>query len=156
MFKLFKVSLLAICVLFVSACASNGKVVHRNAKYKSVSFGTVLETKEVTLGGSNSGIGSYAGSLAAITESTSNSFLSLFVRGVAGGIIGATAEERVTRSKGTQYTIEKNNGTIISVATKIRNLNVGDCLRITRGGRSTHLEAADISLCGSKATKTKV
>ena len=154
--KFFKTSLLVCCILSISACASNGKTVHRHSKYQSVSFGTILETQEVTLGGSNSGIGSYAGSLAAISDSSGNSFLSLLARGIAGGIVGATAEERLTRSKGMQYTVEKNNGTIVTIATKIQNLNVGDCIKITRGGRSTHLEAAGIGLCSSKAAKTKI
>lgn len=157
MSKLFKVGLLSFCLLLVSACASNGKTVHRHAKYQSVSFGTILETQDVTLGGSNTGIGSYAGSLAAVVDSTSNRFFSLLARGIVGGIVGATVEERVTRSKGVQYTIEKNNGAIVSVATKIKNLNVGDCVKITRGGRSTHLEpAGGIGLCGSKKSKTSV
>lgn len=158
MSKSIKVSAIAFCLLFLSACASNGKTVPRHAKFQSVSFGTILETEEVTLGGSNSGIGSYAGSLAAISDSTGNSFLSLLVRGIAGGIAGSVGEERLTRSKGMQYTIEKNNGTVISIATKIQNLNVGDCIKITRAGRSTHLQAAGIGLCGagSSSNKTKV
>ena len=95
-----KMSLVVCGLLLLSSCASNNKVVPRHANYQSVSFGVVLATEEVTLGGSNSGIGSYAGSLAAISDSTSNSFLGLLARGIAGGIIGSVAEERVLDQMG--------------------------------------------------------
>ena len=150
-----KMSLVVCGLLLLSSCASNNKVVPRHANYQSVSFGVVLATEEVTLGGSNSGIGSYAGSLAAISDSTSNSFLGLLARGIAGGIIGSVAEERVTRSNGTQYTIEKNNGAVISIASKTQNLNIGDCIKITRSRRTTHLGIAAIGLCGPAATTPK-
>ncbi len=150
----YKLALGALLIFCLSACASNRNTVPRHAKYQSISIGVVLDREEVTIGGSNTGIGSYAGSLAAVADSSSNSFISLFLRGIAGGIVGATAEERVTRSQGLQYTIEKNNGSLVSITSKVDNLNVGDCVKITRGGRHVKLELASIGLCNSTSPST--
>jgi len=96
-----KIVFVAALLMTLSACASNSNY----------------------LGGTNTGIGSYAGSLAAVADSTSNSFVSLFLRGIAGGIVGAAAEERVTRSSGLQYTVEKNSGSLVAISSKVNNSN---------------------------------
>jgi len=142
-----KIVFVAALLMTLSACASNSNYVPRHAKYQSISFGVVVSRDEVTLGGTNTGIGSYAGSLAAVADSTSNSFVSLFLRGIAGGIVGAAAEERVTRSSGLQYTVEKNSGSLVAISSKVNNLNVGDCVKIIKSHRHVRLEAASIGLC---------
>jgi len=96
--------------LALSACASNGKYVPRHAQVQTVSYGVILDSEDIIIGGTNTGIGSYVGSSAAIYDSTSDSFLGLVLRGLVGGIVGAAAEEGVTRRKGKAYEVEDSNG----------------------------------------------
>lgn len=139
-----------IAVLTLSACASNAKHVPRHAKYQSVSYAVVVDTQSITIGGSNTGIGSYVGSSAAIYDATSNSFLGLVLRGLVGGVVGATLEEGATRRKGVSYTVEDTHGKIAQIASKNTKLAKGSCVKIVNGGRSyTSIEAADKSRCNS-------
>ncbi len=139
--------IVSLCVLvFLSACA-NGKVVPRSQGFKSITFAKVVLKEEVTIGGSRSGIGSYVGSLAAISDSTSNSFLGLVARGLAGAFVGGAIEEGVTRKKGALYTVETKNGNLIEVISRNKELNLGDCVRIAKGGRNAKVKAAKALRC---------
>ena len=148
-----KLLIAVLSMILLSSCASNQKHVPRHASYTSVSFGLVLNTEEVVIGGTQTGIGSYVGSAAAIHDSTSHSFLGLVLRGLVGGIVGAAAEEAVTRSKGMLYTVETTNGLIIQVASKNLELGKGSCVMIAHGGYNhTDVESADQYRCQSIPT----
>jgi len=143
-----------ICTLFicslVAACASGNKVVPRSQSYKSITYATVVDKEEVTIGGSRSGIGSYVGSLAAIADSTSNSFIGLVVRGLGGSIVGGAAEEAVTRKDGMLYTVESKRGSTAEVLSSNKELQKGDCVQIKRvNSRTSKVETAPAIRCAS-------
>ncbi len=141
------ITIVALSAFFLSAC-SNGKVVPRGASYKSITYGSVTAKEEVTLGGTNTGIGGYVGAAAAIEDATSNSFLGFIVRGIAGSIVGNTAEEIVTRKSGMQYSIETVRGRELEVATGNKDLNVGACVKISNaGGRRVKVQETAASNC---------
>ena len=143
------ISTLVLCS-FIGACTSNNKVVPRNQSYKSISFATVVNKEEITIGGSRSGVGSYAGSLAAISDSTSNSFIGLVVRGLAGSVVGSAAEEVVTRKNGMLYTVESKNGNLAEVLSTNKDLSKGDCVQIKRiNSKTSKVESAPSFRCAS-------
>lgn len=133
--KLALSSLTIISTLSLAACSTNGNYVPRNSSHKTLSYGSVTAKEEITIGGSNSGIGAYVGSAAAIHNSTSNSFIGFIVRGIAGSIAGSAIEEVSTRKNGTLYTIETSQGNIIEVASTVKDLNLGACVLISNAGR---------------------
>jgi len=141
-----KIILTLSLVMLIGACA-NGKVVPRSQGYKTVTFAKVVSKEDITIGGSRSGIGSYVGSLAAISDSSSNSFVGLVVRGLAGAFVGGTVEEAVTRKDGALYTVEAKNGSLIEVISRNKDLNTGDCVRIAKGGRNAKVKTAKAQRC---------
>ena len=139
----------------LTGCASNSKVVPRGQAYKTVSFGAVIAKEEVTIGGTHTGIGSYVGSAAAIHDSTSNSFLGLVLRGLAGAIIGSATEEALTRRPGMLYTIETTRGGLIEVVSTNMEISNGDCVQIAHAGmRHTDIEPTNARNCYKPATQT--
>lgn len=150
------ISILVLCS-FISACASSNKVVPRNQSYKSISFATVVDKEEITIGGSRSGVGSYVGSLAAIADSTSNSFIGLVVRGLAGSVVGSTAEEVITRKDGMLYTVESKNGNLAEVLSTNKDLSKGDCVQIKRvNSKTSKVESAPSFRCASSKKNPSV
>lgn len=145
-----------LCILLVAAtlsACSTSKVVPRGASYKTISYGSVTAKEEVTLGGTQTGIGAYVGSAAAIHDATSNSFLGFVVRGLAGSIVGAATEEAITRKDGMLYSIETVSGRGIEIATGNKELKVGACVRISNaGGRRVELQQAPASNCVPRST----
>lgn len=138
------------CIAFLTGCASNTKHVPRHAGYKTLSFGKVMSKEKITIGGSQSGIGSYVGSAAAIHDATSRSFLGFIVRGLAGAVVGSTVEEVVTRTDGMLYTIEKSNGSFVEVSSRNTEFNSGACVQIAHAGhRQTEIKIADAVHCKS-------
>lgn len=147
------------CTLIVTAilvgCASNSKYVPRHQSYTTLKYGSVVAKEEVTIGGTNSGIGSYVGSAAAIHDSTSHSFIGFVLRGLAGAIVGSAVEEAVTRKDGMLYTVEMKNGAIIEVLSTDMEIARGECVQVAHSGRRhTELEPAAPSNCLQPIQKT--
>jgi len=152
--KLIKLFTISFVIFSLTACASNGKVVPRSAGYKTVTYGSIIASEEVTIGGTQTGIGSYVGSLAAINDSTSNSFVGLVLRGLAGAFVGSAAEETVTRKPGRLYTIETTNGNVVEILSANKELDGGDCVQVAHAGRRhTKIEAVDPANCASQPTE---
>jgi outer membrane lipoprotein SlyB len=144
--KIF-VSILAVSML--AGCASNGKLVPRGQGNKSISYGTITESESVTIGGSESGIGAYVVSAAAIHDARGSSFLGFLARALVGSAVGAKAEEVVTRKPGMRYTVDTANSGLIEVLSENVALQRGDCVQIATGRRHVEISLATSGPCGS-------
>ncbi len=143
-----KLILILTCSAMLTACASSGRYIPRHASHTNVSIGSVLATEEITIGGTNTGIGSYVGSAAAIHDSTSHSFLGIVARGLAGAIVGAAAEELLTRRTGMLYTVETTRGALIEVSSKDKSMTVGDCVQVSHAGmRHVEIKPSSTTAC---------
>lgn len=149
----FKLMAAALVVLTLVGCASNSKVVPRGQAYKSISYGKVTGTEAVTIGGSQSGVGAYVASAAAINDATSRSFLGFLTRALVGSAVGATAEEAVTRKPGMRYTVDTSYGKAVEVLSRNVELKKGDCVQISTSRRQVDISLATSGPCGSP-TKT--
>jgi len=144
-----KLIIVSLVTMLLVGCASNGKVVPRGQAYKSISYGTITGAEAVTIGGSQSGVGSYVGAAAAIQDATSNSFFGFIARGLVGSAVGASAEEVVTRKPGMRYTIDTSRGNAIEVLSKNLELKKGDCVQISTARRHVDVSLTNSGPCGS-------
>ena len=145
---------LIVATAILAGCASNGKVVPRSQSYKSISYGTVTSTEEVTIGGSQSGVGAYVVSAAAIHDATSRSFLGFLARALVGSAVGAADEERVTRKPGMRYTVDTANGRAIEVLSRNVELKKGDCVELIRSRGDIEVRATASGPCAAPISKT--
>ncbi len=145
---------LIVAMTILAGCASNGKVVPRSQSYKSISYGTVTGTEEVTIGGSRSGVGAYVVSAAAIHDATSRSFLGFLARAFVGSAVGAAAEERVTRTPGMRYTIDTASGRAIEVLSRNIELKKGDCVELIKSRGDVEVRATASGPCAAPVSKT--
>ncbi|MEM7360349.1 MAG: hypothetical protein AAF431_14730 [Pseudomonadota bacterium] len=137
-----------VVAALLAGCASNSKYVPRHQSYTTLKYGSIIAKEEVTIGGTNSGIGSWVGSAAAIHDSTSHSFVGFVLRGLAGAFVGSAVEEAVTRKDGMLYTVEMKNGALIEVVSTNTELARGECVQVAHSGRRhTELEPASASFC---------
>lgn len=137
---------IALCLI---GCASNNKVVPRGQAYKSISYGTIVNAEEVTIGGSRSGVGAYVVSAAAIHDATSNSFFGFLARGLIGSAVGAGVEEAVTRKPGMRYTVDTSYGKAVEVLSSNVDLKKGDCVQISTARRHVDISETSSGPCGS-------
>lgn len=149
--KLFS---LIVVTAILAGCASNGKVVPRSQSYTSISYGTITGAEEVTIGGSQSGVGAYVASAAAIHDATSRSFLGFLARAFVGSAVGAAAEERVTRKPGMRYTVDTANGRAIEVLSRNVDLKKGDCVELIKSRRDVEVRATASGPCAAPVSKT--
>ncbi len=140
---------LTMTTLALVGCASNGKVVSRGQAYKSISYGTITHAEEVTIGGSQSGVGGYVVSAAAIHDATSDSFFGFLARALVGSAVGSTAEEFVTRKPGMRYMVDTSYGKAVEVLSSNVELKKGDCVQIATGRRQVDISLATSGPCGS-------
>ena len=111
----------------LGACASTqmggGNTVSRDAArgVSEVSYGVVIDARQVNIQGTRSGVGAVAGAAvgAAAGSQIGGSRSDNIAAGVVGGIIGAVAgdavEEGVTSQKGIEYTVRPDRGRDIIV-----------------------------------------
>ena len=144
------VTLLSLLV----GCASNSKYVSRGHAYQKLNYGSVVAKENIIIGGTHSGIGAYIGSAAAIHDSTSHSFLGFVVRGIVGSIVGAIAEEAITRQEGVLYTVELNHGAIVEVISNDESFGNGECVRVAHAGHhNPTIDPAPARKCSSQIVK---
>ena len=149
--SVLKLTVIFTALLFLSACASNNKVVPRHQSLKSISYGTISDAEEVTIGGSRSGIGAYVVSAAAIHDATSRSFFGFLGRALLGSAVGAAVEERVTRKAGMRYLVDTSNGRAIEVLSRKLDLKKGDCVEIIRSRRDVDIRPTSSGPCAAPA-----
>jgi len=149
-----KIITLCTALMMLVGCASNSKYVSRGHSYKSIDYGSVIAKEEVTIGGTNTGIGSFVGSVAAINDSVSDSFLGLVARGLIGSFVGSAIEEAIPRQQGMLYTIELANGSVVEVVSTNTSFVNGECVEVARSGHHySSIDTAGHAKCISQNTK---
>ena len=129
-------------VIALSGCASNlsGESYSRaEARVpQQVQFATVEQVRPVKIEGTKSPIGAGAGAIiGGVAGSTAGggrgSMVAAAVGTVAGGLLGAAAEEGLTREQGVEVTVRYDNGqtvAIVQAASKDETFKVGDRVRV--------------------------
>lgn len=130
----------------LGACASSrigdGNTVSRDAtrSVSEVSYGVVIDARQVNIEGTRSGVGAVAGAAvgAAAGSQIGGGRRENIAAGVVGGIIGAVAgdalEEGVTSQRGIQYTVRPDRGREIVVTQGAeRIIRVGARVQIIYG-----------------------
>lgn len=145
-----------VSLLLLAGCASNAKLVPRHQSFKSISYGTIGDAEEVTIGGSRSGVGAYVVSAAAIHDATSRSFFGFLARALVGSAVGAAVEEKVTRKPGMRYTIDTSKGRAIEVLSRNVELKKGDCVEIIRSRRSVDIRPTASGPCAAPAKSSTI
>lgn len=145
----YKLVVVVLMALVLSACASSGKLVSRGNAYKSITHGTITDTEEVTIGGSQSGVGGYIVSAAAIHDASSDSFFGFLARALVGSAVGAAAEEIITRKPGMRYMVDTSQGRAIEVVSPNLELKKGDCVQIARGRRQIDISLSSTGSCAA-------
>ena len=128
--------ILTTVALAVTGCAHSqkGDVYSRNdvGRPQSVRMGTVTALRPVTIEGTKSPVGSSAGAIAGgIAASTigggRGSYVAAVLGAVAGGLMGAAAEEGLTRAEGVEITVEEDDGNTYAY---VQALSEGEIFRI--------------------------
>ena len=133
---------LALTALIIQGCApsASGKVYTRDQARQSmeVFYGTVQQVNEVTIEGTDSGLGMLTGgALGAGVGQTMGSgtgrTLSTIVGGVAGVFAGKATEKEVTTKPALEIVVTLDNGEILSIVQENDVLfSVGERVRVLR------------------------
>jgi outer membrane lipoprotein SlyB len=108
-----------------------------------VKIGQIIDVTPVQIEGTKSGagglVGGAVGGIAGSTGSGTTGDIVGVLAGTAGAIVGAKAEEALTRADGEEYTIRLENGDVISVVQAIdpeaEAIVAGDSVKLlTQGG----------------------
>jgi outer membrane lipoprotein SlyB len=126
--------------LFLTGCATpsgqNQYIESDVGISRIVEFGTVLDVRQISITGKNSGLGGVSGGALGAAAgsgigSGSGNSTAIIAGAIVGAVVGATAEQANSDRTGIEYTIMKENGKVIAVA---QNLNEGDTV-ISKGTR---------------------
>ena len=138
---------LALLAFIIQGCApsASGKVYTRDQARQGmqVHYGTVQQVSEVTIEGTESGLGTLAGgALGAGVGQTMGSgagrTLGAIVGGVAGVFAGKAAEKGMTTKAALEIVVTLDNGEILSVVQESDVVfGVGDRVRVLRGTDGT-------------------
>jgi outer membrane lipoprotein SlyB len=119
---------------------------HETGREQTVRFGTVDAVREVTIAGSQSGVGAVGGGVTGgIAGSTvghgRGSSAAAVIGAVAGGVAGAAIEESATRKNGLEITVKLDNGDLRAIVQendtafkpgdRVRLLTAGGITRVT-------------------------
>jgi len=152
MYGLRLLGVCAVALLFVTGCQSNlgGNTYSRDEtrRVQSVCFGTIVSLRPVNIEGIKTPIGAGAG--AAIGGGIGGSTLGggrgsavmAVIGAVAGGLLGAAAEEGLTRVQGVEITVREDDGNTrayIQQVEKDQIFRIGECVRIMSGGGSSRV-----------------
>ena len=76
------------------------------------------------------------------------------MRGIVGSIVGAIAEEAITRQEGVLYTVELNHGAIVEVVSNDESFGNGECVRVAHAGHhNPTIDPAPARKCSSQIVK---
>jgi outer membrane lipoprotein SlyB len=119
-----RILLAAVAALSLAGCATSksGSVYSREdaLREQTVRMGVVETVRSVSIEGTKSGIGAIAGGAAGgIGASTIGSgrasAVAAVAGAVAGGLLGAAAEEGLTRKEGVEVTVRLDNGELRAI-----------------------------------------
>lgn len=136
------VLLVMVSVTFLVSCASQSSdVYHRSQTQRqlSVFYGTVLAVDNVTIEGTQTGLGTVAGGV--IGGIAGNAVgaghgraLATAVGVIGGALVGTAVEEGANAQNGLEITVELDSGEVIAVVQGADDYYaVGDRVRIIRG-----------------------
>jgi outer membrane lipoprotein SlyB len=108
-----------------------------------VSRGTIVSMRDVRIDGTNSGIGQIGGGVlggvagSTIGSGTRATIAGAVVGAVAGAVLGTVAEQQVTRTTATEFTVREESGLVIAVVQdNDEGLREGDRVVVLRGSRT--------------------
>lgn len=138
---------LVFAIPLVTGCASSrsGKVYSRDAARTAqyVYYGTVLRVEEVTIEGTQSGVGAVSGGvLGGVVGNTigggSGNVVATVAGAVGGMLVGAATEKAVTNKKGLEIEVELDDGRLMVVVQEDdAQYVVGDRIRLISGSDGT-------------------
>ena len=138
---------LVLLALIIQGCApsASGKVYTRDQARQSmqVFYGTIQQVSEVTIEGSESGLGTLAGGALGVgvgqtMGSGTGRTLAAIAGGVAGVFAGKAAEKGMTTKAALEIVVTLDNGEILSVVQENDVVfGVGDRVRVLRGTDGT-------------------
>lgn len=141
------VLMFALSLLIVTGCASSrsGKVYSRDQARtaQSVYYGTVLRVEEVTIEGTQSGVGAVSGGvLGGVVGNAfgggSGKVIATAAGAVGGMLAGAATEKAVTNKKGLEIEVELDDGRLMVVVQEDDSQYVvGDRIRMISGSDGT-------------------
>lgn len=139
---------LVLVMLLMTACqpaSRSGQVYSRDQAMTShsVYYGTVLRVNDVTIEGSQSGVGAVAGGvMGGVLGSTigggSGRNVATAAGAIAGAGIGSAAEKNMTTKAGVELEIELDSGQLIVVVQEKDDVYaVGDRVRVLKDAKGT-------------------
>lgn len=141
------ISSLVLLALSLQGCApsASGKVYTRGQARQSmqVYYGTVQQVSEVSIEGTQTGIGTLAGGalgagVGQTMGSGSGRTLATIVGGVAGVLAGQATEKGVTTKAGLEILVNLDNGEVVSVVQESDVIfKPGDRVRVLRAADGT-------------------
>jgi outer membrane lipoprotein SlyB len=145
---IFLVFMMIISLSLLAACmpeSRSGAVYSRDQARTShsVYYGTILRVEEVTIEGTQSGLGTIAGgamgaALGSAVGGGSGQTIATVGGAIAGGAAGSAIEKNVTTLAGYELEVELDNGEIIVVVQEQDSAyHVGDRVRVVKDSRGT-------------------
>ena len=137
-----------IYALMVSGCipsSTSGSVYTRDQARTShsVYYGTILRVAEVTIEGTQSGLGTVAGGvmggvLGSAVGAGSGRGIATAGGAILGGLAGSAVEKGATTAVGLELEVELDSGELILIVQEKDGLyNVGDRVRVVKDARGT-------------------
>lgn len=139
---------LVMLVMLLPACmtpsrAGNVYSADQARVSNTVYYGTILRVTDVTIEGTNSGVGTLAGGamggvLGSGIGGGTGRAISTVGGAIVGGLAGSAIEKGVTTKAGVELEVELDNGELLAVVQeKDAVYNVGDRVRVLRDARGT-------------------
>lgn len=145
----------ALLALTLSACANTNQSTYNAnevGKATSVTFGTILGTRQIDIKGENTGVGAIGGAVVGagvgseFGQGTGNAWAT-GLGAVAGLAAGALAEQEINDRKGIEYTLTLETGETLTIvqeqAATDRVFNAGERVMVQDYGKYRRVLAAD-------------
>ena len=146
--RMFGIALLSLGVLTGCASGVGGDDYERRDTRRAyeVKMGVVEDVRRVSIGGTDSGVGTIAGGAVGGIAGSSigggrGSAVGAVIGAVAGGIAGKAAEEAATRTTGLEIVVRLDSGRTIAVVQEDKGESFvrGDRVRILESGGQTRV-----------------
>lgn len=114
--------------LLLVACAKPGQNRYMEAevgKIQTITFGTIVTSREVEIQGESTGIGAALGATGGVGSvvAASNVVSGAVAAGIAAYAVGAMIEEQMQKRQGVEYIVTLETGLTVTL---VQNLNQGD------------------------------
>lgn len=130
------VYILSVMLIVFSGCSNNGTPEYDANSYnkvKRVQTGLVLESKLVTI--KDDGSGKFLGAIVgAVIGSTMGRGAGKTLATLGGGLAGGYAGTEIGKANASELTVELNDGEVVVVVAKVKNIVAGDRVRIIKDG----------------------